>query len=306
MGALALHSGRSSARHGLAQHRAGDRVCRAGDIECHPFGSREDRGGFRTVAPMAVLGAEGGGGEVQILWAAESAELLGDPAPESTEAALHIAVVLCDDHPTFARGLALLLEDEADDLAVVGIATTAAEVEELVGKVQPDVVVMDVRMPGIDGIEATLRVREASPTTKVVMLSASDEPVDLYRALRAGASGWIGKDVDASDIAAAVRAATRGQLVIPAGLAGDVVADLEAADPSSLTEVERDILCGIARGETNRQMAERLFLSERTLRRRVENVYSKLHLTDRLQAALWARQHGIGDTQDRGEGGGGR
>ena len=238
---------------------------------------------------------------MQILWATQSSDLLCEAQPEGEDVTIRIAVVLCNDHPTFARGLALLLEGEAADLEVVGIATSAAEAEELVREVRPDLVLMDVRVPGVDGIEATRRVRAASPATKVVMLSVSDEPLELYRALRAGASGWVGKDADVTEIAAAVRAVCRGQLVIPAGLAGDVIADLEAADPSTLSAVEEDILGGIARGETNRDMAERLHLSERTLRRRVEDIYSKLHLADRLHAAVYANQRGFGGTRARTE-----
>lgn len=243
---------------------------------------------------------------MRILWAAQSNDLLPEPQPDREDTTIRIAVVLCDDHPTFARGLALLLEGEAAELEVVGIATTAEEAEQLVREVLPDLVLMDVRMPDVDGIEATRRIRAASPSTKVVMLTASDEPVDLYRALRSGASGWVDKGADADEIVAAVRSVCGGQLVIPAGMAGNVIADLEAADPNVLSEVEQEILGGIGRGETNRDMAARLFLSERTVRRRVEDIYSKLHLADRLHAAVYANQRGFGGTRatpDREAGG---
>lgn len=216
-----------------------------------------------------------------------------------------IAVMLCDDHPAFARGLAKLLESEAPDLDVVGVATSAPEIERLVREALPDVVLMDIRMPDTDGIEATRRIRAASPTTKVVMLTVSDEVADLYGALRAGASGYVRKDDEVAQIVNVVRSVQRGHLAIPADLVGDVLHDLEQLDDHALNDAERDILAGIGRGETNRDMAARLHLSERTVRRRVEDVYSKLHLADRLQAAVYANQRGLGGARahDRGTGG---
>ena len=209
-----------------------------------------------------------------------------------------IAVLLCDDHPAFARGLAKLLESEASDVEVVGVATSGVEAERLVRELLPEVVLMDIRMPGVDGIEATRRVRSASPTTKVMMLTVSDEQTDLYRALRAGASGYISKEHDVVEIANALRSVHRGHLVIPAHLVSDVLADLEAADPA-LSENERAILAGIALGETNKEIGARLHMSERTIRRRVEDIYSKLHIADRIGAAIYAHERGIGAEQPR-------
>lgn len=205
-----------------------------------------------------------------------------------------IAVMLCDDHPTFARGLAKLLEDETADVDVVGVATSVEEVERLVRETLPDVVLMDIRMPGTDGIEGTRRVRAASPTTKVVMLTVSDEQSDLYQALRAGAAGYVSKQNDVSEILNAVRSVCKGNLVLPAHLVGEVLHDLEKFDPSALSDTERGILAGIARGETNREIGRRLHVSERTVRRRVEDIYAKLHLSDRIEAAVFAAQRGIG------------
>jgi two-component system, NarL family, response regulator LiaR len=217
-----------------------------------------------------------------------------------------IAVMLCDDHPAFARGLAKLLETEAPDLEVVGVATSAEEIEQLVRESLPDVVLMDIRMPGTDGIEATRRIRRGSPTTKVVMLTVSDEQADLYEALRAGASGYVRKDDDVAQIVNVARAVQRGHLAIPADLVGDVLHDLEHVDAGCLSDAERDILAGIGRGETNRDLASRLHLSERTVRRRVEDIYSKLHLADRLQAAVYANQRGLGGPRAHGREAGGR
>jgi DNA-binding NarL/FixJ family response regulator len=200
--------------------------------------------------------------------------------------------IVCDDHPAFAKGLAKLLATEGFD--VFGVAGSAGEAERMVRDMLPDLVFMDVRMPKTDGIEATRRIRAASPTTKVMILTVSDEESDLYWALRAGASGYVTKDKEISEIADSARAVLRGQLVIPADMAGRFLKDLEDVDPSALSATEREILAGIARGETNRDIGVSLNLSERTIRRRVEDVYQKLHLADRLEAAVYAAQRGLG------------
>ena len=236
---------------------------------------------------------------MDVLWGSRSDQLLND-APSMGESTA-IGVMICDDHPAFARGLATLLEQEAADIEVAGVITNSDELEQAARQSPPDVLLLDLRMPGMDGIEAARRMRTISPTTRVLVLTASDEQSDLYQALRAGASGYVLKGADVSEIAGAVRSVFLGHLVIPAHLVGSFVHDLEEADPTSLSEVERDILGGIARGETNREIADRLHMSERTVRRRVEDVYTKLHVTDRLQAAVYASKRGLG-----GQGGGGR
>jgi two-component system NarL family response regulator len=228
---------------------------------------------------------------VDVLWAEQSDSLLTQP--RVTEEAMGIGVIVCDDHPAFARGLAALLEQEVPEIEGARVATSAEELQRLVQEAPVDVVLMDLRMPGVGGIEATRKVRAVAPSTKVVVLTASDEQSDLYKALRAGASGYVLKEADVSEIAAAVRSVHRGHLVIPAHLVGDFMHDLEESDPESLTDAERDILAGIAQGETNREIGERLHMSERTVRRRVEDIYAKLHVTDRLQAAMYAAERGL-------------
>jgi len=217
-----------------------------------------------------------------------------------------IAVLLCDDHPTFAKGLGPLLTDEGSDIEVVGIATGGAEAERMVRELRPDVVLMDVRMPGVDGIEAARRIRAVSPTTRVVMLTVSDDEVELYRAVRAGASGWVSKARDVSEVVAVIRAVSHGHLVLPVDLAISVLTDFAGGDAVALTDEERALLAGIAQGTTNLDLAVSLHLSERTVRRRIEDLYAKLGVTDRLQAALWASQHGIGTPPDRSTHGDGR
>jgi DNA-binding NarL/FixJ family response regulator len=196
-------------------------------------------------------------------------------------------LVICDDHPTFARGLQRLLMEEAPDFDVVGTAVDAASVERLVAEVAPDIVLMDIALPGVDGVEATRRIRALSPTTKIVMLTASDEASDLYQSLRAGASAYVVKDADVGEIITTIRAVGTGHLVVPSHLAGRMLADLNQTEPT-LSDVDRAILGGIAAGETNRELAVLLHMSERTLRRRVGDLYAKLHLADRIEAALYA------------------
>ena len=229
---------------------------------------------------------------MEVVWAARSGNLLADTG---TGEATKTTVVVCDDHPAFARGLAELLRSEPGEIDVVAIATSAEEAATVVSALLPDVVLMDIRLPQVDGIEATRRVRAVSPTTQVVMLTASEEESDLYEALRAGASGYVTKDNDVSEIANAVQAVRRGHLVIPAHLAGRFMSDLERSEPAPLTSLERELLAAIARGETNRDLATRLHLSERTVRRRIADLYARLHLSDRIGAAIYATERGLSD-----------
>ncbi len=152
----------------------------------------------------------------------------------------------------------------------------------------PDVVLMDIYMPGINGIEASRRIHDRTPSTKIVILTVSDEESDLYAALKAGACGYITKDRDLVEVAGVIRSVASGYMVVPCFLAGRMLDDLAQSDPSGLTEIERNILNGISKGQTNRQIAARLHLSERTLRRRLQDIYAKLHLADRLEAAVFA------------------
>lgn len=229
---------------------------------------------------------------MEVVWAARSGNLL---AESGTGEGTKTTVVICDDHPAFGRGLARLLREEPPEVDVVAVTTTADEAAAAVSQFLPDVVLMDIRLPGVNGIEATRRVRAASPTTQVVMLTASEDEGDLYEALRAGASGYVTKDKDVSEIAQAVQAVRRGHLVIPAHLAGRVMSDLERSDPEPLTPLDRELLAGIARAETNRELAARLHLSERTVRRRVADLYARLHLSDRIDAAIYASERGLSD-----------
>jgi len=206
-----------------------------------------------------------------------------------------VAIVLCDDQPAVAQGLARVLEAERDELSVVGIANDARQAEALVKEMVPDVVVMDIYLPEVDGIEATRRIRNVSPTTNVVILTVSDREKDLYRAIKAGALGYVTKDKDPSEIAEVIMSVFRQNYSLPAHLAGRMLQEIDETDAFHfLDDDERTILAEIAAGHTNQQIAERLHLSERTIRRRIHNIYEKLHLADRVEAAVFAARKGIG------------
>lgn len=201
---------------------------------------------------------------------------------------------MCDDQPTFAAGLAMILNAECLDLNVVGIACNAEEVERLTLTLYPDVVVIDIFMPRTNGIEATRRLKALSPTTKIVILTVSDEPHDLYEALLAGASGYAMKDRLPSQIGQLIRSVNEGNLTVPSHLAEMMLDHLQSLPGATLNDIDRRVLAGIGEGRTDQEMADRLHLSLRTLRRRVADIYQKLHLRDRRQAALYAVKRGLG------------
>lgn len=205
-----------------------------------------------------------------------------------------ITLLICDDHPTFGHGLAKLIEAEANDMTVVGVARNGEQAKTLVGELLPDIVLMDIRMPRSGGIEVTAGIKAVSPSTKIVMLTVSDDAGDLYRSLKAGASGYVLKDRELSEIIDAIRSVCRGYYAIPTDLAGRLMNDLDGFDRNVLSDQERDILVAIADGETNRRIASRLKVSERTVKRRVDDIYRKLHLSDRLEAAVYATRRGLG------------
>lgn len=210
-----------------------------------------------------------------------------------------VTVIICDDHPAFAQGLARVLEAERKELSVVGIATSAEEAQRLVQQFLPELVVMDIYMPESSGIEATREIRTLSPSTKVVMLTASDSGDDLYEALRSGALGYVTKERPASEITDVLMSVHRNNYSFPAALADRLLEDLEADATLPADDEEREILWAIGRGASNQEIAAQMNLSERTVRRRVHNIYEKLHLSDRIEAAIYASQHRPAPRRDK-------
>lgn len=212
-----------------------------------------------------------------------------------------IRVVICDDHELFRRGIVIEL-DEADGLEVVGEASGGDEAIELATAVAPDVVLMDVRMPGTDGIAATRAITESLHTTKVVMLSVSGEEDDLFDAIRAGAVGYLLKEASIDSIADAVRGAAAGHSFVSPALAASLLADFREraarrvagpADSSSLTSREVRILELLADGADNMAIATALDVTVPVVRDHVGNVLAKLHLQTRTEAVLYAVREGL-------------
>jgi DNA-binding NarL/FixJ family response regulator len=219
----------------------------------------------------------------------------------STDGATPLKVLVVDDHAVVRSGLRAFLNGEPD-LSVVGAASDGDEALEEIERLdaagsRPDVVVMDLKMDGGDGIEATRRIRATYEDVKVVVLTSFGEEERVRAALRAGASGYLLKDADADEVAAAVRAAHRGGVQLDPGVAGALAASLvgvPAADRAAeLTPRELDVLRLIGAGEPNKRIAAALGISERTTRTHVSSILGKLKVTSRTQAALWAAREGI-------------
>jgi DNA-binding NarL/FixJ family response regulator len=216
-----------------------------------------------------------------------------------------ISVILVDDQPLLRKGFRMVLEEE-DGIAVVGEAADGAAALELAGRCHPDVVVMDVRMPGMDGIEATRKIIAAEPRSRILILTTFDLDEYAFGALRLGASGFILKDVLPSEFVRAVRSVADGDAVIAPSVTrrlldafGHQIPDPQrpagAARPEldQLTAREREILTELAGGYSNAEIAERLFVAEATVKTHLGRVLTKLGLRDRVQAVVYAYEVGL-------------
>jgi two-component system, NarL family, response regulator LiaR len=201
-----------------------------------------------------------------------------------------IRVVLVDDHVVVRVGLRAFL-DTQPDLEIVGEASSGEQGVELVKSTLPDVVLMDLLMPGIDGVEATRQVKAASPHTQVIVLTSYAEDERIFPAIKAGALSYLLKDVGPDALVTAIRAAHRGEATLHPTVAARLMSELTGGRHSpldTLTEREKDVLTCIARGMSNAEIAEHLIIGERTVKTHVSNILSKLHLQDRTQAAIMA------------------
>jgi DNA-binding NarL/FixJ family response regulator len=211
-------------------------------------------------------------------------------------------ILICDDQAVVRDGLELLLKLEKD-MEVVGTAVDGAEAVELAGKKQPDLVLMDLKMPGTNGIEATRQIRSRFPAMRVLVLTTYDDDQWVFDAIRAGASGYLLKDTPREGILQAIRGTLAGKAFVDPGVAGkllDRVASKQVQPETllteKLTEREVDVLRLIARGLNNTEIAARLSLSEGTVRNHVSAILAKLEVADRTQAAVIAIQHGLGES----------
>jgi two-component system, NarL family, response regulator LiaR len=205
-----------------------------------------------------------------------------------------ISVLIADDHPFVRHGLRTYLET-LDDLEVVGEACDGAEAVELAGRLLPEVVLMDLVMPELDGVEATRAIRAASPATKVIVLTSFDNDEKVFPAIKAGAAGYLLKDVHPAELAEAVRKASRGEALLAPSVAARLMQEVSGERPAAadLTERELEVLRLIARGMSNKLIARELVVSEKTVKTHVSNILAKLHLADRTQAALYAVREGL-------------
>jgi DNA-binding NarL/FixJ family response regulator len=209
-----------------------------------------------------------------------------------------ITVLLVDDHSMVRLGLKAYFST-LPDIQVVAEAGTGAEAVALARQHAPDVVLMDLIMPGGDGVEATRQVKQVSPRTQVIVLTSYHEDEHIFPAIRAGALSYVLKDIDPDDLAEAIRRAYAGEAVLHPRVAARMVQELHGArkaavNPySELTERELDVLKLVAAGQSNKEIAVALVISEKTVKSHISNILGKLHLADRTQAAVYAWQTGI-------------
>jgi two-component system NarL family response regulator len=216
------------------------------------------------------------------------------PAPDRSEP---IRVLIADDHALFRRGLSMVLESEPD-IEVVAEAQDGEEVIAKAEEIVPDVLLMDVRMPKLSGIEATRAIRESVPSAKIVMLTVSDEEDDLFDAIKAGANGYLLKEISIEEVADAIRAVTQGQSLISPSMASKLLNEFNAlakqADEKPrlaaprLTTRELEVLKLVAQGMSNREAADTLYIAENTVKNHVRNILEKLQLHSRMEAVVYA------------------
>ncbi|MET9964119.1 response regulator transcription factor [Streptomyces sp. NPDC006326] len=208
-----------------------------------------------------------------------------------------VRVLLVDDHQVVRRGLRTFLEVQ-DDIEVVGEAADGEEGVARAEELRPDVILMDIKMPGTDGIEALRRLRALENPARVLIVTSFTEQRTVVPALRAGAAGYVYKDIDPEALSGAIRSVHAGHVLLQPEVAEALLSQDEQPAThrgGSLTDREREVLALIADGRSNREIARALVLSEKTVKTHVSNILMKLDLADRTQAALWAVRHGISD-----------
>ena len=207
-----------------------------------------------------------------------------------------IRVLLADPHALFRRGVRLVLEDESD-IEVVGESSDGLDAVDRIVELVPDLVLMDVRMPGVSGIEATRRVRSLVPSVKVAILTVSESDDDLFAAVRAGATGYLLKEVSIEELAEAVRAVARGHSLISPSMASRLLGEFNALSrrveeqrgtAPRLSDRELEVLRLVARGLSNKDIAAELVIAENTVKNHVRNILEKLQLRSRMEAAMYA------------------
>lgn len=215
-----------------------------------------------------------------------------------------IRVLLVDDHTLFRQSLAYLLQ-QSNDIELLGEAQNGVEAVEKARELMPDVILMDIRMPQRSGMEATRIIHQEMPAINILMLTVSDEEADLFGAIKAGAKGYLLKNIDSSKLLESVRLVASGGVVVSSPMAENLLnefsalTDRQTSPPqargprTNLTDREREILSQLARGTSNREIGIALGISENTVRAHLRNILEKLHLNNRIQAAAYAIKEGL-------------
>lgn len=218
-----------------------------------------------------------------------------------------IRLLLCDDHAMFRQGLRSILETE-EGMRVIGEAATGREAVRYALSTHPDIILMDIQMPELDGVAATKTILEEFPEAKVIILTMYRQDRYVFEAIKAGARGYLLKDADADDLISAIRRVADGEILLRAELAASVLDEFKRAKEapehpehrlSELTEREATILRLLAQGASNAGIADALGVSEKTVRNRLSEIFSKLRLNNRTQAALYALREGIATLSER-------
>jgi DNA-binding NarL/FixJ family response regulator len=211
-----------------------------------------------------------------------------------------VRVLIADDHPLFREGMRGRL-DRVADVEVVGEAASGDEAVELAHKLDPHVILMDIKMPGLNGIEATREIHQASPQIGVLVLTMFEDDDSVFAAMRAGAKGYLLKDSGGEGVVHAIRAVASGEAVFGPGVAERIIGFFSAPRTAApqrafpeLTQREEEVLSLVAQGKSNQQIARQLFVSLKTVRNHVSNILLKLQVADRAQAVIRARDAGMG------------
>jgi DNA-binding NarL/FixJ family response regulator len=203
-----------------------------------------------------------------------------------------IRLILVDDHPVVRHGLRGMLEAEPD-LTVVGEASSGPEGVALAAELRPDIVLMDLRMPGGDGVEATAQIVATVPGVRVMVLTTYESDRDILRAIEAGAGGYLLKDASPAELAEGVRAAARGETVLAPSVASTLVRQVRSPAPPALSARETEVLRLVARGLTNADIGRELFITEATVKTHLLRTFAKLDVADRTAAVTRAMSHGL-------------
>lgn len=215
-----------------------------------------------------------------------------------------IKVLIVDDHKLFRQGLLSLMSTRDDIVEVVGEASTAAEAIKLTGQLQPNVVLMDIYMPDVDGLQATREIKKLFPEVAVVILTSSEKDSHLFEAVRAEAAGYLLKNLDADELFNMLEGVAKGEAAMTRAMASRVLKGIarqefgEQSELDSLTEREITVLHLVAHGESNPQIGEKLSISVNTVKTHLSNILKKLQLDNRAQAAAYAVEHGITSSAD--------